>query len=117
MASLPKAASPSSYVDISIIPTGTLSLPDYFLHKDGSQDPNTCPDYAFLIEHHALGKKVFFDLGLAHDPDIFSPFCKNNILVMFDPQAPKKSLAEVIQEKKGIAASDINQVIFRYQTP
>jgi hypothetical protein len=32
---------------------------------------------------------------------------------MFDPQPPKQSLAEVVEEKKGIAASEIDQVIFR----
>jgi hypothetical protein len=113
MSALPKAESSTAYVDISIIPTGTLALPDHFLHKGGSPEPKNCPDYAYLIEHHALGKKVFFDLGLAHDLDVFSPFCKNNILVMFDPQPPKQSLAKVIEEKKGIAPSEINQVIFR----
>lgn len=113
MTVLPKPATSAAYVDISIIPTGTLALPDYFLHKDGSQESDACPDYAFLIEHHALGKKLFFDLGLAHDLDIFSPFCKSKILTMFDPQPPSQSLADVIRDKKGIPASDINQVVFR----
>jgi hypothetical protein len=58
---LPKS---SSYVDITLFPTGTLIIPDWVLHKDGTKEADAKPVYAFLIEHPTNGKKVFFDLGI-----------------------------------------------------
>jgi hypothetical protein len=113
MSSLPKASSASAYVDISLIPTGVLSLPDNFLHKNG--DPEkiaVVPDYAFLIEHKASAKNFFFDLGIHNDLDIYTPRAKD-LFDWFKPVAPKQSLAQVVSEKKGISADGITQVIFR----
>jgi hypothetical protein len=62
---LPKPASSTAYVDVTLIPAGKLDIPDYTLHQNGTEKLLICPDYAFLIEHNALGKKVFFDLGIA----------------------------------------------------
>ena len=64
MTSLPKPPSATAYVDVSIITGGELSVPSNLVHKDGPEDENVCPSYAFLIEHKTLGKKVFFDLGI-----------------------------------------------------
>ena len=54
-----------AHVDITIISAGKVALPDYTLHANGTEEVITLPDYVFLIEHHGLGKKVFFDLGVA----------------------------------------------------
>lgn len=62
---LPQASSSTAYVDITVIPAGNVVLPDYTLHENGTDEKITLPDYAFLIEHKALGKKAFFDLGVA----------------------------------------------------
>ena len=59
--SLPSAA----HVDVTVIPAGNVALPDYTLHANGTEEVITLPDYVFLIEHHGLGKKAFFDLGVA----------------------------------------------------
>jgi hypothetical protein len=64
MISLPKAGSPSAHVDVSLIRGGKIGIPDYCFHENGTRDEIVVPDYAFLIEHRSLGKKVFFDLGL-----------------------------------------------------
>jgi hypothetical protein len=62
---LPQPTSSSAYVDVTIIPSGFVSLPEYTLHKDGTDEIINLIDYAFLIEHERLGKKVLFDLGVA----------------------------------------------------
>jgi hypothetical protein len=114
MTSLPRASSSNAYVDISLIPTGVLSLPDNFLHKNGNPEKiGVVPDYAFLIEHKASGKKLFFDLGIHNDLDIYTPKAKD-LFDWFKPVPPKQSLAEQISEKKGVSADEITQVIFRY---
>jgi hypothetical protein len=63
--SLPKPSSQSAYVEVTIISAGSLDMPEYFINKDAPEDSITLPDYAFLIEHKGLGKKVFFDVGIA----------------------------------------------------
>lgn len=63
--SLPKAASSSAFVDVTIFLAGTLDIPEYLINKDAPKEPLICPVYAFLIQHKTLGKKVFFDLGLS----------------------------------------------------
>jgi hypothetical protein len=65
MPDLPKTDSSSAFVDVSIILSGTMAIPDWALHLDGTQEFRDCPVYAFLIEHHHLKKKIFFDLGLS----------------------------------------------------
>lgn len=55
----------SAHVDITIIPAGNVALPDYTIHANGTEEVITLPDYIFLIEHQGLGKKAFFDLGVA----------------------------------------------------
>jgi len=62
---LPQPISSTAYVDVTIIPSGFVSLPEYILHKDGTNEIINLIDYAFLIEHEGLGKKVLFDLGVA----------------------------------------------------
>ena len=64
MATLPQALSTTAYVDITLIPAGSMRIPDYTVHENGTEEDIICPDYAFLIEHKALGKKAFFDLGI-----------------------------------------------------
>lgn len=56
----------SAHVDITIIPAGNVTLPDYTIHANGTEEVITLPDYVFLIEHQGLGKKAFFDLGVAN---------------------------------------------------
>lgn len=71
---LPQALLATAFVDIAIIPTGTITLPEYTLHKDGGDKLITIPVYAFLIEHEALGKKAFFDLGVPKVSSLFKAF-------------------------------------------
>lgn len=115
----------SAHVDITVIPAGNVALPDYTLHANGSEEVITLPDYAFLIEHHGLGKKAFFDLGVAkvflfapalieQDLTIYSPRA-HRLFKMFEPTTPTQNLGDVVLREKGISADQISQVIFRYK--
>jgi hypothetical protein len=63
--SLPAATSDNAFVGVTIIPAGTIGIPDWALHLNGTKEFRQCPVYAFLIEHRQLKQKVFFDLGLS----------------------------------------------------
>ena len=65
MASLPEATSSTAYVDVTLIPAGSIGIPDKCFHENGTEDEIVIPDYAFLIEHKTLSKKIFFDVGLS----------------------------------------------------
>jgi len=65
MSGLPSASSSSAWVDVTIVSAGALNMPGHYILKDAPEDLITIPDYAFLIEHKTLGKKVFFDVGMA----------------------------------------------------
>jgi hypothetical protein len=64
MGPLPLPSSATAYVDITIILTGSIDIPEWALHEGATNDVVKCPVYAFLVEHKALGKKAFFDLGI-----------------------------------------------------
>jgi hypothetical protein len=64
MADLPTKSSPDAFVDVTIIQAGTMGIPDWALHLNGSKEFRHCPVYAFLIKHKQQNKAIFFDLGL-----------------------------------------------------
>jgi len=125
MAGLPKATSSNAFVDVTIILSGTMGIPDWALHLDGTKEFRDCPVYAFLIEHQHLKRKVFFDLGLStvvrvhrvltsQDNGVYPPNVQKlfaeDILRVFPPQ---DNLAEVIKSKRGIHPDELEEVIFR----
>jgi hypothetical protein len=51
-------------VDVSVLATGWLYLPDTWIFADGKPLlKHWSPDFSFLIRHHS-GKSVLFDLGM-----------------------------------------------------
>jgi hypothetical protein len=62
---LPIATTPDAFVKVRIVLAGTMGIPDWALHANGTKEFLHCPVYAFFIEHEKLGRKVFFDLGLS----------------------------------------------------
>ncbi|KIY03329.1 uncharacterized protein Z520_00020 [Fonsecaea multimorphosa CBS 102226] len=56
-------------VDVYVLPTGYLWLPDRWIFADGDlQVRHLSPDYSFLIRHPS-GQNVLFDLGMRKDLD------------------------------------------------
>ena len=57
------------YVYVTVNPAGNVTLPNYTLHENGTDEVLTLPDYSYLlIENKRLGKKAFFDLRVAKVP-------------------------------------------------
>lgn len=53
-----------SIVEVSILPTGWLLLPDTWIFSDGKPGlKHWSPDFSFLIRHPS-GKNILFDLGM-----------------------------------------------------
>lgn len=51
-------------VEVSVLPTGYLWLPDRWIFADGDVNlKHLSPDYSFLIRHPS-GRNVLFDLGM-----------------------------------------------------
>lgn len=51
-------------VEVSVLPTGYLWLPDRWIFADGDKSVrHLSPDYSFLIRHSS-GVNVVFDLGM-----------------------------------------------------
>ena len=56
--------SSGSFVQVSILPTGWLYLPDTWIFADGKPSlKHWSPDFSFLIRNPS-GKNVLFDLGM-----------------------------------------------------
>ncbi|OAP63483.1 hypothetical protein AYL99_02710 [Fonsecaea erecta] len=56
-------------VDVYVLPTGYLWLPDRWIFADGDlKVRHLSPDYSFLIQHPS-GQNVLFDLGMRKDLD------------------------------------------------
>lgn len=54
----------ASTVEVSLLTTGYLFLPDRWIFADGDTKlRHLSPDYSFLI-HHPSGNNVLFDLGM-----------------------------------------------------
>lgn len=59
-----KAAKGGPVVNVSILPTGWLYLPDTWIFQDGKPGfKHWSPDFSFLIRHPA-GRTIIFDLGM-----------------------------------------------------
>jgi hypothetical protein len=125
MADLPNATSNHAFVNVTIILSGTMGIPDWALHLHGTKEFRDCPVYAFLIEHQHLKRKVFFDVGLStvvrdyrvligQDNGVYPPSVKklfaNDILRVFPP---RDNLAEVIRSQRGIQPDELEEIIFR----
>lgn len=55
---------PPQTVEVLVLPTGYLYLPDRWIFADGDTKlRHLSPDYSFLV-CHPTGKKVIFDLGM-----------------------------------------------------
>jgi glyoxylase-like metal-dependent hydrolase (beta-lactamase superfamily II) len=68
---LPPAQSDQSYVTVSAIEGGQITLPDHcFVYPSNADDKRTVPSLAFLIEHRGPSvfnknaSRILFDLGL-----------------------------------------------------
>jgi hypothetical protein len=65
-------------VEVSVLPTGWLYLPDTWIFSDGMPGlKHWSPDLSFLLQHPS-GKKVLFDLGMRKVNSPFSIVLKIN---------------------------------------
>jgi hypothetical protein len=75
--------SASSFVNVYVLPTGKIHLPDRWIFEDGDNDlihsRQLYPDFSFLICHPS-GKRVLFDLGLrkVSDHSLHSEFTSHH---------------------------------------
>jgi hypothetical protein len=54
----------SSCVEVKVLPTGYLFLPDRWIFADGHDTlKHLSPDYTFLVQHPS-GRNLLFDLGM-----------------------------------------------------
>ena len=52
-------------VQVSLVPTGQLFLPDKWILANANLGTRTLyPDYSFYVKHQASGKSLMFDLGI-----------------------------------------------------
>jgi hypothetical protein len=59
-----EAAKGGPVVDVSILPTGWLYLPDTWIFQDGKPGfKHWSPDFSFLVRHPS-GRTIIFDLGM-----------------------------------------------------
>ena len=65
----------NSFVKVSLLPSGFLSLPEHFFCADQHDKTirNTVPSMSFLLQHPSSGHKIVFDLGMRRDPDAYPP--------------------------------------------
>ncbi|KAH8692215.1 beta-lactamase-like protein [Talaromyces proteolyticus] len=60
-----------SYVKVSLLPSGFLTLPEHFFcaDQDDKSVRNTVPSMSFLLHHPRTGSNIVFDLGLRRNLD------------------------------------------------
>ncbi|VUC32112.1 unnamed protein product [Clonostachys rosea] len=101
----------STIVEVFVLPTGYLWLPDEWIVADG--DPrikHLCPNFSFLIRHPS-GKNALFDLGLRKDLHNLPRVAKKGFDII-EPYVPKD--ASDLLSEASIKPDDINYVILSH---
>ncbi|KAJ9641772.1 hypothetical protein H2199_004984 [Coniosporium tulheliwenetii] len=103
-----------SYVEVSILPSGALTLPEHLFCADQHDRSvrNTVPSLSFLLHHPQSGRRVVFDLGMRRDlnayPDAIRPHL-NTRLPIYNRPDTSESL-----RKGGSDPSQIDAVILSH---
>ncbi|KIX06194.1 uncharacterized protein Z518_04168 [Rhinocladiella mackenziei CBS 650.93] len=101
----------SKTVEVSVLPTGYLWLPDRWIFAEGDQKlSHLSPDYSFLIRHPS-GKNVLFDLGMRKDFDN-NPRVIREDYSTIDPYVPKD--AHDLLSEGPVKPEDIDIVVLSH---
>ncbi|KAF9880199.1 metallo-beta-lactamase superfamily protein [Colletotrichum karsti] len=109
-----KTGSTASYVQLSLLPAGFLTLPEHFFCADQHDKSirNLVPSMSFLLQHPTTGSKILFDLGLRKNlddyPDDIQPHLKTRQPIQTEPD-----VADSLR-RGGMEPRDINAVILSH---
>jgi glyoxylase-like metal-dependent hydrolase (beta-lactamase superfamily II) len=108
------ATSDSNYVQVSVLPSGSLTLPEHFFCADQHDKTvrNTVPSLSFLLYHSPSDRHIIFDLGMRRDlgayPSSIQPHLRTRLPIQTIPDT-SESL-----RRGGLEPSEIGTIILSH---
>lgn len=107
---LPPPAQDQSYLDVSALEAGNISLPIDKLVADVEPEIVSCPSLAFSLRHSKTGFQIVFDLGTRRDFEGYPPATQKRIQSLGFSSTVKQNVAESL-EKGGVPPGEVDAVI------
>ncbi|PVH81140.1 Metallo-hydrolase/oxidoreductase [Cadophora sp. DSE1049] len=104
----------SDYVSLSILPSGTLTLPEHFFCADQLDKTvrNTVPSMSFLLYHPPSKQYIVFDLGMRRDLSAYPSTIQPHLRT----RQPIRTTPDISQSlrKGGLEPSEIGTIILSH---